>query len=355
MRFPAKMAFRTVDLSIDHRVMTYTLGVSVLSGILFGLIPAIRGAMLDLNQSLKAGGRPGGDGFRLRGQGLLLVSDVGLAMVLLVGAGLMINSFVRLRKVDLGFNPRNVLRADVFLDGPKFWHNVPGQVGYMKEITPQSDWFFRDLLERLGFRGDVAYVWHAGVHAVEAAVSLQKAGFDIRSQIIWAKQHFVISRGNYHWQHEPCWYAVRKGKSSRWRGDRTQSTLWEVPNLNPFAGGNRDEAATGHGTQKPIELVRRAVLNHTERGEAVYDPFLGSGTTLVAAELTGRAAYGLDIDPHYVDLTIHRWEQLTGRQATLAGDGHTFDQVSVARGTRGEAPKVTSADESAEEPSLGAA
>ena len=205
------------------------------------------------------------------------------------------------------------------------------------------------------FRGDVAYVWHAGVHAVEAAVSLQKAGFDIRSQIIWAKQHFVISRGNYHWQHEPCWYAVRKGKSSRWRGDRTQSTLWEVPNLNPFAGGNRDEAATGHGTQKPIELVRRAILNHTERCEAVYDPFLGSGTTLVAAELTGRVAYGLDIDPRYVDLTIRRWEQLTSRQATLAGDGHTFDQVSVTRGARGEAPKVTSADASAEEPSLGAA
>ena len=81
---------------------------------------------------------------------MLLVSEVGLAVVLLVGAGLMINSFVRLRKVDLGFNPRNVLRADVFLDGPKFWHNVPGQVGYMKEITPQSDRFFHDLLERLG-------------------------------------------------------------------------------------------------------------------------------------------------------------------------------------------------------------
>jgi putative ABC transport system permease protein len=146
---PANNVFRSLTISIDHRVLSYTIGISVLTGILFGLIPAFRAVRHDLSESLKAGGTAGSGGLRLRSQGLLLVSEVGLAMVLLVGAGLMINSFVRLRKVDLGFNPRNVLRADVFLDGPKFWHNVPGQVGYMKEITPQSDFFFHDLLERL--------------------------------------------------------------------------------------------------------------------------------------------------------------------------------------------------------------
>jgi len=146
---PANNELRSMTIGIDHRVLGYTLAISVLTGILFGLIPAFRTATQDLNESLKAGGTPGSGGLRLRSQGLLLVSEVGLAMVLLVGAGLMINSFVRLRKVDLGFNPRNVLRADVFLDGPKFWHNVPGEVGYMKEITPQSDLFFHDLLDRL--------------------------------------------------------------------------------------------------------------------------------------------------------------------------------------------------------------
>ena len=91
------------------------------------------------------------------------------------------------------------------------------------------------------FPGDVAYVWHAGIHAAEVALGLQACGFQIRSQIIWVKQHFAISRGAYHWRHEPCWYAVRKGQTGHWRGDRKQTTVWEVANLNPFGGGGRSE------------------------------------------------------------------------------------------------------------------
>jgi DNA modification methylase len=181
------------------------------------------------------------------------------------------------------------------------------------------------------FRGDVAYVWHAGLHSAEVALGLQSVGFEIRSQIIWAKPHFVLSRGSYHWQHEPCWMCVRKGGGSHWRGDRTQSTLWQVASLNPFGGNNPEETATGHGTQKPVELMRRPILNHTERGEVTYDPFLGSGTTLTAAELTGRICYGLDIDPKYVDVIVCRWQQLTGKAATLEGDGRSFDQIQAAR------------------------
>jgi len=78
------------------------------------------------------------------------------------------------------------------------------------------------------FPGDVAYVWHAGIYAGEVSASLVATQFQIRGQIIWRKQHFVMSRGAYHWQHEPCWYAVRKGKSAHWRGDRTQTTVWDV-------------------------------------------------------------------------------------------------------------------------------
>jgi DNA modification methylase len=133
-----------------------------------------------------------------------------------------------------------------------------------------------------------------------------------------------------HWQHEPCWVAVRKGRRSHWRGDRTQSTLWSVANLNPF-GGNTEEARTGHGTQKPIELMRRPIINHTERGDIIYDPFLGSGSTLQAAELTGRVCYGLDIDPKYVDVIVRRWQDLTGRPATLEGDGRSFDEIKTLR------------------------
>jgi DNA modification methylase len=180
------------------------------------------------------------------------------------------------------------------------------------------------------FRGDVAYVWHAGLHAGEVADSLRQCGFELRSQIIWAKQHFALSRGDYHWQHEPCWYAVRGGKTGHWCGDRRQSTLWEVSNLNPFGGGSADEV-TGHGTQKPVELMRRPILNHTERGAVVYDPFLGSGTTLVAAEDTGRVCYGLEIQAAYVDVIVLRWQNLTGKTAVLDGDGRVFDEVRAER------------------------
>jgi DNA modification methylase len=179
------------------------------------------------------------------------------------------------------------------------------------------------------FAGDVAYVWHAGVHAAEVAAGLESAGLRIRSQIIWAKQHFALSRGDYHWQHEPCWYAVREGKSSNWCGDRTQSTLWQVANLNPFGGS--PEEATGHGTQKPVELMRRPILNNSVRGEIIYDPFLGSGTTLVAAHSTDRICFGIDIDPRYVDVTIRRWQKLTGKVAVHASDGRTFAEVAAER------------------------
>jgi DNA modification methylase len=202
------------------------------------------------------------------------------------------------------------------------------QVGTVRN-DHQADWSAAYKL----FIGDVAYVWHAGVHAAEVADSLAAAEFQIRSQIVWAKQHFALSRGNYHWQHEPCWYGVRKGHSSRWRGDRTQSTVWQIANLNSF-GGNRDETVTGHGTQKPVELMRRPALNHTERGDRVYDPFLGSGTTLIAAEQTERVCLGLEIDPRYVDVTVCRWQEFSRKTATLVGTDQTFDQVRDARQVR---------------------
>ena len=176
------------------------------------------------------------------------------------------------------------------------------------------------------FQGDVAYVWHAGVHASEVAAGLEEIGFRIRAQIIWRKQHFALGRGDYHWQHEPCWYAVREGRPSHWSGDRKQSTVWEVANLNPFGGGN--EEATGHGTQKPVELMRRPILNNSERGQVIYDPFLGSGTTLIASESAERICFGLEIDPCYVDVIVRRWQQFAGKQAIRESDGRSFDEIA---------------------------
>lgn len=182
------------------------------------------------------------------------------------------------------------------------------------------------------FPGTVAYVWHAGIHAAEVALGLQRCDFLIRSQIVWVKQHFAISRGAYHWKHEPCWYAVRKGEDAHWHGDRKQITVWEVANLNPFGGEAAGEnEPTGHGTQKPVELMRRPILNHTVPGEGCYDPFLGSGSTLIAAESCGRICYGIEIDPRYVDVAVQRWQEFAGKAAVLDGDGRTFEQIARAR------------------------
>lgn len=179
------------------------------------------------------------------------------------------------------------------------------------------------------FPGNIAYVWHSGLMAAGVAINLAAAGLEIRCQIIWNKQQHALSRGDYHWKHEPCWYAVRKGQKGRWRGDRKQSTVWDIKNLSPFGGGS--EAKTGHATQKPVECMRRPLLNHLDRGEAVYDPFLGSGSTLMAAESIERVCYGIEIDPLYVDVIVKRWQDQVGQVATLQATGAAFGDVAKKR------------------------
>jgi DNA modification methylase len=183
------------------------------------------------------------------------------------------------------------------------------------------------------FPGDVAYVWHGALHGGVVADGLRACGFVIRAQIVWAKQHFTISRGDFHWQHETCWYAVREGGTSHWAGDRRQSTLWEIPNNNAFGNQNREET-WGHGTQKPVECVRRPIVNNSRPGEAVYDPFAGAGTVLIAAQMTGRVCFGMELNPAYVDVIVRRWQAFTGRQADLEATGQSFDDRAVEKGVR---------------------
>lgn len=168
------------------------------------------------------------------------------------------------------------------------------------------------------FPGDIVYVWHAGKFTATVAETLGTTGFEIRSQIVWVKNHFALSRSGYHWAHEPAFYAVRTGASANWQGDRTQSTVWQVPNLNAFGGAkdSTDDARTPHSTQKPVRLFEIPFLNHTVIGDAVYDPFVGSGTAVIAAEKTQRTALAMDLDPAYVQVTLTRWETYTGQKAT---------------------------------------
>lgn len=171
------------------------------------------------------------------------------------------------------------------------------------------------------FPGRIAYIWHGGLHAAVVAESIVKCGFAIRSQIIWAKDRFALSRGDYHWQHEPCWYAVRD--KGNWAGDRKQSTVWNIP--------ARDDSGHGHSTQKPVECMKRPIENNSSPGQAVYEPFSGSGTTIIAGEMTGRHIYAIELSPAYVDVAVRRWEMFTGDSAILEGTGEFFPPIKEAQ------------------------
>lgn len=178
------------------------------------------------------------------------------------------------------------------------WRNEKADsLGYGERRTQKvqnddvADW--RDVLAP--FSGEVIYCWHAGRRASETHAMLEDSGFPVRTQIIWVKSRFAISQGHYHWQHEPCWYAVRKNGTAQWAGDRSQTTVWEI-SLDENVDG-------GHSTQKPLECMQRPIRNH--KGD-VYEPFCGSGTTIIAAENEGRTCYAMEITPAYCAVILER-------------------------------------------------
>lgn len=165
------------------------------------------------------------------------------------------------------------------------------------------------------FTGDIAYVWHSALYTHKFADTIENSGFDLINLIIWNKQHFVLSRGDYHHKHEPCWYAVRRGQKHNWQGRCDQKTVWDIDNNNH--GAKAKEEQTGHGTQKPLECMLRPILNNSKKGQSVYDPFGGSGTTLIACEKSDRNCYMMGLSPAYVDIIINRWKKETGKEAIL--------------------------------------
>ena len=132
---------------------------------------------------------------------------------------------------------------------------------------------------------------------------------------------------HYHWQHEPCLYVVRKDGTGHWQGARDQSKLWSIATRGDAA----EDPATVHGTQKPVECMRRPILNNSAPGDAIYEPFSGSGTTLIAAEMTGRRCLAMEIDPANCEVAVLRWQELTGRHAALDGGGLAFNEIAAAR------------------------
>jgi len=200
-------------------------------------------------------------------------------------------------------------------------------------------------------------VWHDGTKARIVVDGLVSCGFELRAQIVWVKNCFAVGRGHYHWQHEPCWYAVKKGRKGHWRGGRKQATVWRIVDrvLRPdeLVFIRREDAGqiyaisgdestvweipkprkseTGHSTQKPVECMRRPIANNSSPASLVYDPFLGSGSTLIAAEMMGRFCLGMELDPKYCDVIVDRWQQFTGKVAVLQSTGQAFDEVKNDR------------------------
>lgn len=186
------------------------------------------------------------------------------------------------------------------------WRGIAGKGCRAKgkvQNDDKADWRLSYSL----FPGSVSYIWHDGKNGGEIARNLEDCDYQIVSQIIWVKQHFALSRGDYHWKHESCWYAVKKGCQHNWKGDRKQCTVWEIANLNAFGKSNNEDERTSHSTQKPLECMSRPIQNHTEKGDYVYDPFLGSGTTLIAAEKLERKCIGIELSPAYCDLIVRRY------------------------------------------------
>jgi len=135
---------------------------------------------------------------------------------------------------------------------------------------------------------------------------LEELGGHWSDTVIWAKDRFVLGRADYQRQYEPVWYGWREGASHHWCGDRDQGDVWTIP---------RPADSELHPTMKPLELVERAIGNSSRSGDTVLDLFLGSGTTLIAAERTGRVCYAMELEPAYVDVAIRRWEAFTGERA----------------------------------------
>jgi DNA modification methylase len=220
-------------------------------------------------------------------------------------------------------------RADlVFTDPP---YNVDYS-GYTEEKLKiqgdkMSDAEFAAFLERT-FRacrtgvkqGASLYICHGSSYQREFQNALERAGFQVRCQLIWAKNTFAWGFGRYKFQHEPIFYCHVAGQSDSWYGDKSQATLWHE---------KKPAANRLHPTMKPVELIERALVNSSKGGDLVFDPFGGSGSTLIACEKLGRNAALIELDPKYADVIIKRWEAFSGKQALLERTGETFPAIAT--------------------------
>ena len=154
--------------------------------------------------------------------------------------------------------------------------------------------------------GSSFYIWHADTQRANFLEACKRSGLEVRECLVWAKNAFTLGRQDYQWKHEPCLYGWKGGAPHRWYSDRKQSTVLEF---------DKPVANVEHPTMKPVPLFAYLIENSSQSGDVVLDPFGGSGTTLIACERLGRRCLTMELDPHYCDVIIQRWEDKTGKQA----------------------------------------
>jgi len=167
--------------------------------------------------------------------------------------------------------------------------------------------------------GAVFYIWHANKESYNFQGACKDCGWQVRQHLVWKKSSIVMGQQDYHYKHEPCLYGWKEGAGHLWASDRKQTTILEF---------NRPSRNAEHPTMKPVELFEYQMLNNTKSGDIILDSFGGSGTTAIAAEKNGRIARLMELDPKYCDVIVKRWQDFTGKEATLEATGKTFNELS---------------------------
>jgi site-specific DNA-methyltransferase (adenine-specific) len=212
-------------------------------------------------------------------------------------------------------------QADLWITDPPYNVNYEGGTDEKLKIANDnmnSGDFFQFLkgafsvAEKVLKKGCSFYIWYASREHVNFETALNAAGLTVREQLIWNKSSLVLGRFDYHFKHEPCLYGWKDGASHRWFNDRAQTTVmdFEKPRKNDM-----------HPTMKPVPLFAYQIANSSERGDIVLDTFGGSGTTIIACENLGRKGRCVELDPHYCDVILARWEKLTGKEAKRLESG----------------------------------
>ena len=219
-------------------------------------------------------------------------------------------------------------QADLAVTDPPYGVSYVGKTA--KKLTIQNDDLgpeFYDFLYAackniMAVTKGAIYIFMSSSEQHTLIKAFREAGGHWSDFIIWVKNNFTLGRSDYQRQYEPILYGWPEKVPHFWCGDRNQGNTWSIdkPSVNDL-----------HPTMKPVELLQKAIRNSSRIGGVVFDPFGGSGSTLIACETTGRRSRLLEIDPRYVDVIIKRWQDYTGRQAVLEGDGRTFNEIAIER------------------------